>query len=60
MFAVDWLTPAAPPRRGGAGRVVGNAVVESSATPERDLSVQLGAWMAVEAAALVSRTRSPG
>jgi len=60
VFSADWLRPAAPPGRGGAGRVVGNAVVESSATPERDLSVQLGAWMALEAAALVSRTRSSG
>ena len=60
VFPAEWRSPAALPHRGGAGRVVGSAVVESSATPERDLSVQLGAWMAVEAAALVSRTRSSG
>ncbi len=60
VFAVDWRRPAAPPRRGGAGRVRGNAVVESSLTPERDLSVQLGAWMTLEAAALISRCRSSG
>jgi predicted alpha-1,6-mannanase (GH76 family) len=59
VFAADWLRPADPPRRGGAGRVVGNAVVESSTTPERDLSVQLGAWMALEAAALVVRSAAP-
>jgi predicted alpha-1,6-mannanase (GH76 family) len=59
VFAADWLRAAAAPRRGGAGRVVGNAVVESSMTPERDLSVQLGAWMVLEAAALIARSADP-
>jgi predicted alpha-1,6-mannanase (GH76 family) len=54
-MAAEWARPAGSPDRGGAGRVRGNALVESSVTPERDLSVQLSGWMLLEAAALVSR-----
>jgi predicted alpha-1,6-mannanase (GH76 family) len=55
LLAAEWARPAGSPDRGGAGRVRGNALVESSVTPERDLSVQLSGWMLLEAAALVSR-----
>jgi predicted alpha-1,6-mannanase (GH76 family) len=41
VFGPEWATPAQPPRR---------------STPERDLSVQTGAWMVLEAAALLDRT----
>ncbi len=40
VFSADWRRPAAEPRRG---------------VPEADLSVQLGAWMLLEAAARVQR-----
>ncbi|MBD0323042.1 MAG: fructose-bisphosphate aldolase [Aldersonia sp.] len=41
LFGPDWSRPARPPRR-------------ESRMPERDLSVQLGGWMVVEAAFRVS------
>jgi predicted alpha-1,6-mannanase (GH76 family) len=40
LFGPEWTKPAVRPARGG---------------PERDLSVQLGGWMALEAAALLER-----
>ncbi|GDY33251.1 glycoside hydrolase family 76 protein [Gandjariella thermophila] len=42
LFGSDWSRPATEPRR---------------RTPERDLSVQLGAWMTLEAAATLSPIR---
>jgi predicted alpha-1,6-mannanase (GH76 family) len=42
IFGPEWSRPAEPPRRRRA--------------PERDLSVQTGAWMLFEAAALLART----
>ena len=42
VFSADWSRPAMAPRPG---------------TPEADLSVQLGAWMLLEAAARVQRAR---
>jgi predicted alpha-1,6-mannanase (GH76 family) len=42
VFSADWGRPAMAPRPG---------------TPEADLSVQLGAWMLLEAAARVQRAR---
>lgn len=50
IFGADWSSPAAVPGRGGTGQIRGNAVVESSRHPERDLSVQLSGWMVMEAA----------
>lgn len=50
VFGADWSVPAQVPRPGGAGRVQGNARVEASRQPERDLSVQLAGWMLMEAA----------
>lgn len=41
IFGPEWSRPAESPRRG---------------VPERDLSVQTGAWMLLEAAALLART----
>lgn len=53
VFGPDWRTPAEPPRAdGGSARFVGGAV-NSSEIPERDLSVQLSAWMVLEAAAAI-------
>jgi predicted alpha-1,6-mannanase (GH76 family) len=50
IFGPDWSNPAAVPGRGGTGRIRGNAIVESSRDPGRDLSVQLSGWMVMEAA----------
>ncbi len=55
LFAADWSHPAGAVSRGGRGRKTADGA-ESSAQPERDLAVQLGAWMALEAAASL-RTR---
>ncbi|WP_262365897.1 glycoside hydrolase family 76 protein [Gordonia sp. OPL2] len=53
VFGPDWRTPAVPPRSdGGSARFVEGAV-NSSEIAERDLSVQLSAWMALEAAAAI-------
>lgn len=43
VFGPEWARPAESPRRGPA--------------PERDLSVQVGGWMLLEAAALLARSR---
>lgn len=54
VFSADWHRPAvAPDDDGRKGQLVAGAV-HASMTPERDLSVQLSAWMALEAAAGVS------
>jgi predicted alpha-1,6-mannanase (GH76 family) len=45
VFGHDWTQPARLPRRGGVA--------------ERDLSVQTGAWMLLEAAALLARSPHP-
>ncbi|AZG48177.1 glycoside hydrolase family 76 protein [Gordonia insulae] len=53
VFGPDWRKPASPPRDDGTrARFVGGAV-NSSQIAERDLSVQLSAWMVLEAAAAV-------
>jgi predicted alpha-1,6-mannanase (GH76 family) len=44
LFAPDWSTPAASPRT-------------TPRPPERDLSVQAGAWMLLESAALLARRK---
>ena len=58
VFGADWTVPAQVPRPGGAGRVRGNARVDASRQPERDLSVQLSGWMVMEAADSLRRSGS--
>lgn len=55
VFPADWSCAAGLPRRGRAGRAgrTKGANVLASAVPERDLSVQLAAWMLFEATATV-------
>jgi predicted alpha-1,6-mannanase (GH76 family) len=55
IFGADWRVPAVVPRSRIANRV-GHESGASSAEPERDLSVQLGGWMLLEAAAAVHRS----
>ena len=54
VFSVDWHQPAARPARGGGDAAFVAGAVNSSAVPERDLSVQLSGWMVLEAAAAVN------
>ena len=53
VFSADWTRQAEIPRSGG--RIAGSSggVVAGSEIAERDLSVQLSGWMAIEAAARV-------
>jgi predicted alpha-1,6-mannanase (GH76 family) len=51
LFGPDWTKPAVLPRQ--------RAKAEGH-LPERDLSVQLGAWMLLEAAARLEGNRAPG
>jgi predicted alpha-1,6-mannanase (GH76 family) len=50
LFGAEWSVPAVVPSAMGAGRIHDGAT-GSSDQPERDLSVQVGAWMLLEAAA---------
>ena len=50
VFGPDWGRQAQLPRRARGGQVVDGAVT-ASAVPERDLSVQLSAWLLLESAA---------
>lgn len=52
VFGDDWSVPARVPGAGPAG-VRSDGAVLASAVPERDLSVQLSAWLLLEAAATV-------
>lgn len=54
LFAADWAGRATIPTSGGSVGVSVAGAVGSSAIPERDLSVQLSGWMALEAAAMLS------
>ena len=58
VFGADWTVPAELPGRAGTGRFVGGTVT-ASVTAERDLSVQLSAWMLLEAAAVLTRHAAP-
>ncbi|MFC6091449.1 glycoside hydrolase family 76 protein [Saccharothrix lopnurensis] len=62
LFGPEWGEPACPPAGGAApGHRWGRGPERGWARPERDLSVQLGGWMAVEAAALLERNgMAPG
>lgn len=51
LFGPDWTKPAVLPRQ--RDKAEGHL-------PERDLSVQVGAWMLLEAAARLERNRAPG
>ncbi|GAC67918.1 glycoside hydrolase family 76 protein [Gordonia soli] len=53
LFGADWSQPARVPAGEGSSATFVGGAVHSSAIPERDLSVQLSAWMALEAAAAV-------
>jgi predicted alpha-1,6-mannanase (GH76 family) len=50
LFGAEWSAPAVIPSSSGTGRFDDGAT-SSSVQPERDLSVQLGGWMLLEAAA---------
>ena len=56
LFGADWTRPAVVPDRTAIGDSAGGATA-SSVDPERDLSVQLSAWMLLEAAARLERNR---
>lgn len=53
IFGVDWRVPASAPHESGKKAQFIGGAVNSSEIPERDLSVQLSAWMVLEAAAAV-------
>ncbi len=58
LFGPDWSRPAAPPRPPAAARLRPRLHPRPLyELPERDLSVQTGAWMLLEAAALLSRQK---
>ncbi|HNP56916.1 MAG TPA: glycoside hydrolase family 76 protein [Gordonia sp. (in: high G+C Gram-positive bacteria)] len=58
LFSADWRTGAVIPTASGSDAQFIAGAVHSSQTPERDLSVQLSGWMALEAAARVAAGRS--
>ncbi|WP_290706387.1 glycoside hydrolase family 76 protein [Gordonia sp. UBA5067] len=51
LFSADWRQQAVIPADSGSNAQFIAGAVHSSETPERDLSVQLSGWMALEAAA---------
>jgi predicted alpha-1,6-mannanase (GH76 family) len=55
LFGPDWTKPAVLPRQGAKA-----GTKTEGRLPERDLSVQVGAWMLLEAAATLERNRAPG
>jgi predicted alpha-1,6-mannanase (GH76 family) len=54
LFSAFWDQTAEIPAGGAKGAQFIDGAVHSSATPERDLSVQLSGWMLMEAAHTVS------
>ncbi|GAB11792.1 hypothetical protein GOARA_088_00560 [Gordonia araii NBRC 100433] len=54
LFSADWRREAVIPTDSGTDAQFIAGAVHSSETPERDLSVQLSGWMALEAAARVA------
>ncbi|GAB3131317.1 glycoside hydrolase family 76 protein [Tsukamurella serpentis] len=56
LFSADWTRDAQVPGPGGRAAYFTGGTVRSSETPERDLSVQVGGWMAMEAAAVLARS----
>lgn len=59
LFGCDWGRPARLPGLGDGIAAFSGGTVRSSAVAERDLSVQLGAWMLMEAAYVAAGTRLP-
>ncbi|MEV0945404.1 glycoside hydrolase family 76 protein [Rhodococcus sp. NPDC049939] len=59
LFGHDWAKQAQLPGTGSAIATFTEGSVRSSAIPERDLSVQLGGWMLMEAAFTVSAAGYP-
>ncbi|GAB89584.1 glycoside hydrolase family 76 protein [Gordonia rhizosphera] len=55
VFGPDWHRPARRPTDDGTKAQLIGGAVHSSAAPERDLSVQISAWMTLEAAATLTR-----
>ncbi|WP_343930981.1 glycoside hydrolase family 76 protein [Tsukamurella strandjordii] len=55
LFSADWTRDARIPGSTGQAAYFTGGTVRSSETPERDLSVQIGGWMAMEAAAALAR-----
>ncbi|MEO5833802.1 MAG: glycoside hydrolase family 76 protein [Nakamurella sp.] len=58
LFGSDWAQPAMVPSATARGRL-GDGATGSSAQPERDLSVQLGGWMLMEAVATLPGPSAP-
>lgn len=56
LFGPDWAAPAARPDATTPDATAPDTTTPDATTPEGDLSVQLGGWMALEAAALLERT----
>jgi predicted alpha-1,6-mannanase (GH76 family) len=54
LFGPSWDIPAELPAAGGGQAQFVEGAVNSSQTPERDLSVQLSGWMLMEAAHTVT------
>jgi predicted alpha-1,6-mannanase (GH76 family) len=58
LFGAAWESQARLPGPSHSVAAFSGGTVRSSAVPERDLSVQLGGWMLMEAAWSVSNARS--
>lgn len=56
LFSADWSRDARIPTSDGAAAYFTGGTVRGSEIPERDLSVQVGGWMAMEAAAALARS----
>ncbi|MGW4479527.1 glycoside hydrolase family 76 protein [Rhodococcus triatomae] len=56
LFGADWASPARLPGFGAGVSTFTGGTVRSSAIAERDLSVQLGGWMLMEAACVAAGT----
>ncbi|MFE5700609.1 fructose-bisphosphate aldolase [Rhodococcus sp. ACS1] len=59
LFGHDWTRQAQLPGMGGGIATFTGGTVRSSGIPERDMSVQLGGWMLMEAAHMVSAAGYP-
>lgn len=55
LFSADPRRPADPPERAMRPRLASGGAVDGSSSPDGDLSVQLSAWLTVEAAASLTR-----
>ncbi|GAA1086889.1 glycoside hydrolase family 76 protein [Tsukamurella spumae] len=55
IFSADWTRDARIPGSTDTPAYFTGGTVRGSSTPERDLSVQIGGWMAMEAAAALAR-----